>query len=134
MAIAKIADFGVAKLNLANYTLAGRVLGTPAFMSPEQLNGDAVDGRSDLFSLGVILYTIVTGYRPFQGNSALTVSSKWSTASPYRRRCSIPICRWDSITSLREPWRKILHSAIRAEWKWRWIFRPCGKGEKHRAG
>ncbi len=73
---AKIADFGVAKLNLANQTLAGRTLGTPAYMSPEQLNGDAVDGRSDLFSLGVILYTVLTGHRPFQGNSAFTVSFK----------------------------------------------------------
>ncbi|MGA2860028.1 MAG: serine/threonine-protein kinase, partial [Candidatus Sulfotelmatobacter sp.] len=72
----KIADFGVAKLNLANPTLGGRVWGTPAYMSPEQLNGEAVDGRSDLFSLGVILYTILTGYRPFQGNSAATVSFK----------------------------------------------------------
>jgi len=58
---AKIADFGIAKLNLANLTLAGRILGTPAYMSPEQLNGDEVDGRSDLFSLGVILYTVLTG-------------------------------------------------------------------------
>ena len=73
---AKIADFGVAKLNLANQTLAGRALGTPAYMSPEQLNGDAVDGRSDLFSLGVVLYTMLTGHRPFQGNSAVTVSFK----------------------------------------------------------
>jgi serine/threonine protein kinase len=73
---AKIADFGVAKLNLANHTLAGRALGTPAYMSPEQLNGEAVDGRSDLFSLGVVLYTVLTGYRPFQGNSAVTVSFK----------------------------------------------------------
>src|ERR1022692_924465 len=70
----KIADFGVAKLNLANHTLAGRALGTPSYMSPEQLNGEAVDGRSDLFSLGVVLYTMLTGYRPFQGNSAITVS------------------------------------------------------------
>jgi serine/threonine protein kinase len=79
---AKIADFGVAKLNLANHTLAGRALGTPAYMSPEQLNGDPVDGRSDLFSLGVILYTAVTGYRPFQGNSALTVSFKVVNRDP----------------------------------------------------
>ncbi len=79
---AKIADFGVAKLNLANHTLAGRVLGTPAYMSPEQLNGDPVDGRSDLFSLGVILYTILTGYRPFQGNTALTVCFKVVNREP----------------------------------------------------
>ncbi len=79
---AKIADFGVAKLNLANHTLAGRALGTPAYMSPEQLNGEAVDGRSDLFSLGVILYTALTGYRPFQGNSAVTVSFKVVNRDP----------------------------------------------------
>ena len=79
---AKIADFGVAKLNLSNHTLAGRALGTPAYMSPEQLNGDPVDGRSDLFSVGVILYTVLTGYRPFQGNSALTVSFKVVNREP----------------------------------------------------
>lgn len=79
---AKIADFGVAKLNLANATLAGRTLGTPAYMSPEQLNGEPVDGRSDLFSLGVILYTVLTGYRPFQGNSAMTVSYKVVNRQP----------------------------------------------------
>jgi tRNA A-37 threonylcarbamoyl transferase component Bud32 len=79
---AKIADFGVAKLNLANFTLAGRALGTPAYMSPEQLRGDAVDGRSDLFSLGVVLYTVLTGYRPFQGNSAATVSFKVVNRDP----------------------------------------------------
>jgi eukaryotic-like serine/threonine-protein kinase len=79
---AKIADFGVAKLNLANQTLVGRTLGTPAFMSPEQLNGEPVDGRSDLFSLGVVLYTVLTGYRPFQGNSAMTVSFKVVNRDP----------------------------------------------------
>ena len=79
---AKIADFGVAKLNLANHTLAGRALGTPAYMSPEQLNGENVDGRSDLFSLGVVLYTVLTGYRPFQGNSAITVSFKVVNRDP----------------------------------------------------
>jgi serine/threonine-protein kinase len=78
----KIADFGVAKLNLANSTLAGRTLGTPAYMSPEQLHGDEVDGRSDLFSLGVILYTVLTGYRPFQGNSAMTVAFKVVNRDP----------------------------------------------------
>src|SRR5260370_17171938 len=51
-------------------------------MSPEQLNGEAVDGRSDLFSVGVILYTVLTGYKPFQGNSALTVSFKVVNRDP----------------------------------------------------
>ncbi len=73
---AKIADFGVAKLNLSELTVNGQVLGTPAFMSPEQLNGEPIDGRSDLFSLGVIFYTLLTGHRPFQGNSVITVSFK----------------------------------------------------------
>jgi len=74
---AKIADFGVAKLNLDNnLTLHGQILGTPSFMSPEQLNGEPVDGRSDLFSLGVILYMLLTGHRPFQGNSPITISLK----------------------------------------------------------
>src|SRR5216684_5767994 len=78
----KIADFGVAKLHLANHTVGARVLGTPAYMSPEQFYGEAVDGRSDLFSLGVVLYTVLTGYRPFQGNSALTVSFKVVNRDP----------------------------------------------------
>lgn len=74
--IPKIADFGIARLNLSEATLPGHVLGTPAYMSPEQLNGEPIDGRSDLFSLGVMLYAMLTGHRPFQGNSAMTVSYK----------------------------------------------------------
>jgi serine/threonine protein kinase len=78
----KITDFGIAKLNFSHSTSLGEAMGTPAFMSPEQLNGEPVDGRSDLFSLGVVLYTLLTGYRPFQGNSALTVSFKVVNRNP----------------------------------------------------
>jgi len=78
----KIADFGIAKLNLAHFTIPGRVLGTPAYMAPEQLAGEAADGRSDLFSLGVILYAMVTGHSPFQGNSATTVCFKVANREP----------------------------------------------------
>jgi serine/threonine protein kinase len=79
---AKIADFGIAKLNLAHFTLPGRVLGTPAYMAPEQLSGEGADGRSDLFSLGVILYAMTTGHSPFHGNSATTVCFKVANREP----------------------------------------------------
>jgi serine/threonine protein kinase len=79
---AKIADFGVAKMNLTNATASGRLFGTPAYMSPEQLNDEEIDGRSDLFSLGVVLYTALTGYRPFQGNSMMTVAFKVVNRDP----------------------------------------------------
>jgi serine/threonine protein kinase len=79
---AKIADFGIAKMNLSHLTIPGRALGTPAYMSPEQLEGETVDQRSDLFSLGAILYHMVTGYGPFQGNSATTVCFKVANRDP----------------------------------------------------
>ena len=79
---AKIADFGIAKLNLAHFTLPGRLLGTPAYMAPEQLVGEGSDGRSDLFSLGVILYAMITGHSPFHGNSATTVCYKVVNREP----------------------------------------------------
>lgn len=78
----KIADFGIAKLNLAHFTLPGKVLGTPAYMAPEQLSGEGCDGRSDLFSLGVILYAMTTGHSPFQGDSATTVCFKVANREP----------------------------------------------------
>jgi serine/threonine protein kinase len=69
----KIADFGVAKVNRSKLTLPGGLLGSPAYMAPEQLIGEEIDGRADLFSLGVILYTMLAGHRPFHGNSTATV-------------------------------------------------------------
>jgi serine/threonine protein kinase len=79
---AKIADFGIAKLNQTNLTLHGQVLGSPAYMAPEQLSEGDMDGRSDLFSLGVILYYMLTGHRPFQGNSTTTVCFKLINHEP----------------------------------------------------
>ncbi len=65
----KITDFGIAKLIDANRTRTGVVLGTPAFMSPEQLEGKNVNGHTDLFALGVSLYQLLTGHLPFRGAS-----------------------------------------------------------------
>jgi serine/threonine-protein kinase len=71
----KITDFGLAKL-AGQITVTGESLGTPAFMSPEQVVGAAVDGRADIFSLGVVLYWMATGKQPFPGESVTAVSYK----------------------------------------------------------
>src|ERR1700730_1240006 len=78
----KIADFGIAKLIQTDLTLPGQVLGSPAYMAPEQLSDEGGDARSDLFSLGVILYHMLTGHRPFQGNSTTTVCFKLVNHEP----------------------------------------------------
>ena len=71
---AKITDFGIAKLALSEFTLPGQVLGTPTHMSPEQLQGEPVTGRSDLFSLGVILYSLLASEKPFSGDTVTSVT------------------------------------------------------------
>ncbi len=65
---AKIADFGIARIESSSMTQAGTVLGTPAYMSPEQFMGQVVTARSDLYSAGVVLYQMLTGERPFEGS------------------------------------------------------------------
>ncbi len=72
----KITDFGIARITDSSRTKTGMVLGTPSYMSPEQLSGKKVDGRSDLFSLGVMLYQMVIGKLPFQGESMATLMYK----------------------------------------------------------
>jgi len=72
----KITDFGIAHLedpSMPQQTQAGEILGTPAYMSPEQVLSQPVDGRSDLFSLGIILYELTTGTRPFKGENMASI-------------------------------------------------------------
>ena len=69
----KVADFGIARVQDSNLTQEGALIGTPHYMSPEQFMGQRVDGRSDLFSVGNILYELITGEKPFSGEQLSTV-------------------------------------------------------------
>ena len=70
----KITDFGIARITSSQLTLDSTELGTPRYMSPEQVEGRDLDGRADLFSLGVIAYQLLTGATPFEGDSAVTLA------------------------------------------------------------
>ena len=80
--VVKVLDFGIARTRDSSLTGQGTALGTPAYMSPEQCMGGKVDGRSDLYSLGVILYRCVTGRTPFDDPNPLTVMYKHAHAPP----------------------------------------------------
>ncbi|HEY2497339.1 MAG TPA: serine/threonine-protein kinase [Candidatus Angelobacter sp.] len=81
----KIMDFGIAKSG-GQVTNTGQVLGTPNYMSPEQVKGRQLDGRSDLFSLGVILYEMLTGEKPFVGQNVTTIIYKIVNENPITPR------------------------------------------------
>lgn len=99
----KVTDFGIAHINESGKTKAGIVLGTPSYMSPEQLSGKKIDGRSDLFSLGVMLYEMVTGVRPFLAESISKLMFKIAK-SPHadvrELNHEIPDCVADLINNL----------------------------------
>jgi serine/threonine-protein kinase len=69
----KVSDFGIARIESSTLTQAGAMVGTPSYMSPEQLCGEAIDGRSDVFSAGVLLYQLLTGMRPFSGSATVVM-------------------------------------------------------------
>jgi serine/threonine-protein kinase len=78
----KLSDFGIAKLEQSDLTQPGLVLGTPSYMSPEQIKGKEIDVRSDLFSAGVVFYEMLTGKRPFEGDQIYAVMNNVLTLSP----------------------------------------------------
>jgi predicted Ser/Thr protein kinase/cytoskeletal protein RodZ len=95
----KITDFGVAKLAEGQTTLTGQMVGTPAFMPPEQFTGAPIDRRADIFSLGVVLYWLTTGEQPFPGESMTAVSYKVVHTDPVPPRKLNPsvTARLDSV-------------------------------------
>ena len=94
----KVADFGIARIETSELTQAGTVLGTPSYMSPEQFLGAPVDGRSDLFSCGVILYQFLTGERPFSGAVATIMHKvlKEEPLPPSTLNATLPPV-WDAV-------------------------------------
>ncbi|UCG76150.1 MAG: alpha/beta fold hydrolase [Gemmatimonadota bacterium] len=91
--LAKIVDFGLAKLSGIDLTRTGMAMGTVAYMSPEQAMGEPVDARTDLWSLGVVLYEMVTGQRPFRGDSSVATLHAILKREPERiarRRPDVP--------------------------------------------
>jgi eukaryotic-like serine/threonine-protein kinase len=88
----KVMDFGIAKVPASELTRAGEVFGTPANMSPEQARGDALDGRSDLFSLGTVLYQLLTGRRAFTGANLpkILAAVVQQTPEPPSRSAAVP--------------------------------------------
>lgn len=79
---AKIADFGIARIEASSMTQAGTVMGTPAYMSPEQFMGQVVDPRTDIYSCGILLYQLLTGERPYEGSMSSIMHKAMTTTPP----------------------------------------------------
>ena len=85
----KIADFGIARIESSSMTQAGTIMGTPAYMSPEQFMGQTVDARTDIYSAGVVLYQMLTGERPFEGSMTAIMHKALNTTPPRPSELSV---------------------------------------------
>jgi serine/threonine protein kinase len=134
----KVLDFDLAKLRegvrgaadsrspTEPATGPGRILGTAPYMSPEQVQGRALDHRSDVFSLGIILYEMASGERPFGGDTFADVASsilKDTPVSVTERKADLP---WISESSSSTALRRSPRSASSRRWTWRTSWRSCG--------
>jgi serine/threonine-protein kinase len=88
--VVKITDFGIARITSSHLTQDGGELGTPRYMSPEQVEGRELDGRADLFSMGVIAYQLLTGAAPFAGDSAVTLAYQVVHGEPLKASSMAP--------------------------------------------
>ena len=78
----KLTDFGIARIGASDLTQTGSIIGTACYASPEQVQGHAITAASDLYSVGIILYELLTGRRPFDGDSVVTVALKQANERP----------------------------------------------------
>jgi serine/threonine protein kinase len=103
----RIMDFGIARSQMsAGLTETGAMIGTPEYMSPEQAVGEEIDKRSDIYSLGIILYELSTGRTPFKGDTAVSVALKHKTKN---QRTSSPGCGRDPPRAGRDRGRDLHH-------------------------
>jgi eukaryotic-like serine/threonine-protein kinase len=102
----KVTDFGIGKFtdtSTSELTRTGHMVGSPAYMSPEQIRGEKLDGRSDLFSLGIVLYELLTGARPFPGDSITTLVYQilhTEPRDPLEWRSDLPVATREVIARL----------------------------------
>src|SRR5439155_275432 len=78
----RVTDFGIARAGASDMTLTGSIMGTAQYLSPEQAQGHSVGARSDLYSVGVVLYELLTGVVPFEGETAVAIAFKQVAAEP----------------------------------------------------
>jgi len=131
----KLTDFGIAKLlDAPGVTSTGQVLGSPAHMAPEQIEGGDVDARSDVFGLGVVLYDCVVGHLPFEGSNPAQVLRRVLEGdySPAQRERPVVGARWSALIdralahlpSNRFQSAREMHDAVKAEMAWVGISSP----------
>ena len=91
--LVKVMDFGIARVaGTEHLTTDGYMMGTPAYMAPEQVLGREVDGRADLYSIGVVLYRLLTAQLPFNADTAIAMAQKQISEAPTPIASSAPIC------------------------------------------